>query len=774
MIKKITFILGIILTLVFPSGVYADNSSISLQMTIDKTCPTKTPNCITEGHLLLQNNSSHDLQNWQLGFNSVFPFLPPLNATLSNKEGDYYILSMPAQPNLIAGGQVQVDFKIQAAVTHITDLPQGFFVMATNLPKPMPLTASSQLTQRQLTNAFADNRKYLTEPIEGNPIVFEPAEQTIITPRPANIMVVRNLKFILTPQTSIAADPTAMTAAHFFVDNTYQALGFRLVIRPYTANNSSVGSLIVMTTQGADKNWGSEGYQLYVRPNIIFIRANTDAGFFYAIESLRQLFPPQIFAHAWQRNIVWAAPAVEITDYPRFAYRGLHLDVARHFFTVEEVKRLLDLMALNKLNMFHWHLADDEGWRIEIKQYPQLTQIGAYRGYGLPLQPTLGSGPDPYGGYYTQADVQEIVAYAKARHITIIPEIDTPGHARALVKSMQTPMGNPLEDPQDQSQYTSVQGYHDNVVSPCMPQTYTIMNNIMGELASLFPGPYIHIGGDEVPKGAWEKSPACLVFMANHGIATFPQLQNYYHSKIQEIAASHGKKVGGWEEMLAGGNWVKKDALIYIWNDPSDAKKIANEGYNVIQNPAPYLYFDLAYNDDSAEPGYYWAGYINEHAPYSLTPVTSDMSPAIKNRVLGVQGDLWSENLISQDRLDYMAFPKMAALAELAWTPAKKRQWYNFSDRLGKYYLPILDYYGVNYRLPLPGLHLTTNGIEANNIANGLTMRYTVNGSDPTPSSALYQGIIPSQDLNGIAISSFNADKDQPRSGRVMRVNSEK
>lgn len=510
LVTKLATLTAIMAGASLPFNVMAGADDVSVQVVIDKTCPTRTP-CTTEGHLVVKNNTQNVWNQWQLGFNSVFPFAPTgANIKLTHNLADYYILSDELQPVLNPGNSVTIPFTIAAPVTHETDIPQGFFVKSANLSQPIDLAVATSLPVRPLVNAFAANAQHLTQRIEGNPLIYQPADQVLITPRPASITVIRNLKFTLSPNTVIKADPAAMAAAQFFVENTKAALGYSLRLEPYqtsksTGSQTTGGNFIVLTTQDADKTVGPEGYTLLMQPQLAVIRATTAAGFFYGIESLRQLFPPQIFAHTVQTNVTWTAPAVNIKDYPRFSYRGVHLDVARHFYPPEQIKRLLDLMALNKLNVFHWHLADDEGWRIQINGYPQLTNIGAYRGYDLPLQPTLGSGAAPYGGYYTQQEVRDIVAYAAQRHIMIVPEIDTPGHARALIRSFDNfnkDGTNPLEDPQDQSQYTSIQGYHDNVVSPCVPGTYVVMRNIIQQVAELFPGPYIHVGGDEVPRGA--------------------------------------------------------------------------------------------------------------------------------------------------------------------------------------------------------------------------------------------------------------------------------
>jgi hexosaminidase len=440
-----------------------------------------------------------------------------------------------------------------------------------------------------------------------------------------------------------------------------------------------------------------------VNSQTITVRAATQTGFFYALQSLRQLLPTNIYAQKFQRKVFWNIPNVRVLDHPRFEYRGMHLDSARHFMPTAQVKRLIDLMAIHKLNYFQWHLTDDEAWRIEIKAYPQLTEKGAWRGFNpLPhddkfdLFPSFGSGRQSYGGYYTQDDIREIVKYAQERHITIIPEIDLPGHARAMIMSLP----QQLIDNSDHSDYTSIQGYKDNVLPACDTNTLSVIDNIMTEVAQLFPANYIHIGGDEVPHGAWEKSPACQKLGFEPLDPNYrDKVQNYFLKQVQMILSKKEKIMAGWEEIASAESTLETPLRVYIWNSSKTAqvyKKAQEKGYEIIQAPAENLYFDLSYNANPKEPGQYWAGYVDTFSAYSFTPVDQTKGQTTE-LIKGVQGQLWSEQISSLEKLDYFSFPKLAGLAELAWTPVDQRNWHNFYARMVVLHLPRLESYGVNY-----------------------------------------------------------------------------
>lgn len=761
--------------LLFISGAsIAATPSAQVTFTVDQNNPDNTYNA----HFTINNTTDRPLTHWKLWLNTSSFLTNSSDANVIHNDGDFFGIA-PNQSNetIPVGASVIVHVTGQNSVLKYSSAPSGYFLTSslsqidTN-PKIISVNATTQLPPSQDQNDYQNNFNQQNTSIEGNPTATNlTVEDTRIVPLPVKMQRLEG-DFRVNPTTVIAVpskNPEILKTAQFLVNSLTPALGYTLKIIQIDPDKKIIPNSIQLTLQQATPDLGNEGYLLSANPSNIIIRANNSAGLFYGVETLRQLLPSQIFASSKQ-NVDWLVPAVVITDYPRFEYRGLHLDVARHFFNADQVKRLLDLMALHKLNTFHWHLADDEGWRIQIKQYPQLTTIGAFRGFGMTLDPAFGSGANSYGGYYTQDQIRDIVNYANDRHITIIPEIEIPGHAHAMIKSLP----NDFVDPTDKSFYTSVQGYHDNVVSPCREETYTTLRYIIGEIAQLFPNSSISIGGDEVPKGAWSdwsQSKFCQAFIQRNQITVnSPQdLQNYFLKRVQDIIESNHKKMAGYDDISADPQLNANNASVYTWNYQNDNSNVINEanlGYNVVLMPAEFLYFDLAYNADAEEPGFNWAGYTDTFTPYSYSPITSAMSQYVVSKIKGVEGALWSENLISQDRLDYMAFPKVAALAELAWTPANRRNWTNFSERLGQMHLPRLDAYGVKYRLSLPGINIQTSKLQANIQFPGLALHYTMDGSVPNANSPLYQGPVP---LTGsVEISSFDT---YGHSSRVVNSN---
>ncbi len=434
----------------------------------------------------------------------------------------------------------------------------------------------------------------------------------------------------------------------------------------------------------ADDTLPAEAYRLRIEPDVITIGASREAGFFYGVVSLVQL--------AVISGSCLQLACVDIEDEPRFGYRGLMLDCARHFHSKETLLRLLDLMALYKLNGFHWHLTDDEGWRVEILAFPELTERGAWRGEGEVLEPQFGSGPGRYGGYYTQQDVREIVAYATARQIQVIPEIDIPGHSRAAIKCCP----ELLVEGADESTYCGAQMYDDNVLNPALPGTYRFLHQVLDEICGLFPGPWIHVGADEVPAGVWEGSPACQQFMAEHGYDSPHQLQGHLLHDLQAYLADRSRCLMGWEEVVHGDK-LDRSAIVNAWSGIDVGTELANVGYGVVACPAPFAYLDLAWNADPSEPGYYWAGTSDLASCYAYEPHTEGLTEEGAARLLGVQAVLWSELLDSREQLDYMLFPRLLAMAETAWTSQHGKDFDDFSARL-PLQLRMLQRLGVNYR----------------------------------------------------------------------------
>lgn len=761
--KKITAILLSAVFLFIFQQAYAGENNIEAAFAL-----IQNNNDTFDATVTVKNNTHEPIANWQLAFTFNRPILTIAEGTIVSQSGDFHIIAPTASPTLAADSSIVFHITGQTPIKHETDAFMGFFIITTDPISHQTKTLSVETLSPSLPawhpeqgkDEYTMNSKRNQTSIEGNPIQpAASAENSLIVPLPTKLERHPG-EFTLSAQTALyVASPQASEAVQFFSQSIATATGYHLQQRALTQTTPE--NAIIFLPDNNQHALGNEGYVLQVLPKHIIIRANTSAGYFYAVQSLRQLFPAKIFSHQFIKQ-TWSAPCVSIEDSPRFSYRGLHLDVARHFVPKDQILRLLDLMALHKLNNFHWHLSDDEGWRIEIKRYPTLTSIGGFRGYNLPIQPSLGSSAERYGGYYTQDDIREVVAYAKERHITIIPEFDMPGHARAMIVSLP----NELKDPTDQSTYTSVQGYHDNVLTPCIDSTFEVIDNIMTEVAQLFPGDTIHVGSDEVPQGAWMNSANCQAKFAGKSAA---EIKHEFMARVQTIVQSKNKKMAGWEEILEGGE-LDRSTLIYSWTGEDAGYNAAQQGYPVIMAPAQYLYFDLAYNDDPKEPGYYWAGFVDTFTAYSYAPIKASWPNSIAKQIRGIQGELWSENIDSQDRLDYLAFPKVAALAEIAWTTPTRRNWINFSERLGQFHLPRLDAYGVKYRISLPGINLSAiqrGVLEANIEFPGLTLRYSTDGKEPTAYSPVYM-----QTLNGsganVQMSAFDTTN---RSSRVANTN---
>ncbi|AXT71743.1 beta-N-acetylhexosaminidase [Vibrio sp. dhg] len=450
-----------------------------------------------------------------------------------------------------------------------------------------------------------------------------------------------------------------------------------------TASNNS--QVIFKSNPTLDKG----AYRLKVTEESIKIEAGSKSGFTHASATLLQLIRSNGEDNSME------VVCCSIKDRPRFKYRGMMLDCARHFHSVEQVKRLINQLAHYKFNTFHWHLTDDEGWRIEIKSLPELTNIGAWRGLDESIEPQYTHLSQRYGGFYTQEEIKEVVAYAAQRSITVIPEIDVPGHCRAAIKSLP----HMLVEAEDTTEYRSIQHYNDNVINPALPGSYEFIDKVLEEVAALFPAPYIHIGADEVPHGVWSQSPACQALMEQQGYSDYKELQGHFLRHAEDKLRGLGKRMLGWEEAQHG-NKVSKDTVIYSWLSEEAALNCARQGFDVVLQPAQTTYLDMTQDYAPEEPGVDWANPIPLETAYSYEPLAqvADDDP-VRKRIRGIQAALWCEIINNQPRMDYMIFPRLTALAEACWTDKQHRNWTDYLSRL-KGHLPLLDLQGVNYRQP--------------------------------------------------------------------------
>ncbi|ANQ22523.1 beta-hexosaminidase [Vibrio natriegens] len=450
-----------------------------------------------------------------------------------------------------------------------------------------------------------------------------------------------------------------------------------------TASNNS--QIIFKSNPTLDKG----AYRLKVTEESIKIESGSKSGFTHASATLLQLIRRNGEDNSME------VVCCSIKDRPRFKYRGMMLDCARHFHSVEQVKRLINQLAHYKFNTFHWHLTDDEGWRIEIKSLPGLTNIGARRGLDESIEPQYTHLSQRYGGFYTQEEIKEVVAYAAQRSITVIPEIDVPGHCRAAIKSLP----HMLVEAEDTTEYRSIQHYNDNVINPALPGSYEFIDKVLEEVAALFPAPYIHIGADEVPHGVWSQSPACQALMEQQGYSDYKELQGHFLRHAEDKLRGLGKRMLGWEEAQHG-NKVSKDTVIYSWLCEEAALNCARQGFDVVLQPAQTTYLDMTQDYAPEEPGVDWANPIPLETAYSYEPLAqvADDDP-VRKRIRGIQAALWCEIINNQPRMDYMIFPRLTALAEACWTDKQHRNWTDYLSRL-KGHLPLLDLQGVNYRQP--------------------------------------------------------------------------
>ncbi len=439
-----------------------------------------------------------------------------------------------------------------------------------------------------------------------------------------------------------------------------------------------------------------EGYRLETSAAGVRIEASSDAGVFYAFQTLRQLLPAGIDpATPARTDADWQLPLVTIEDAPRFAYRGLHLDVGRHFFDVAFVKTMLDTMSSLKFNRFHWHLTEDQGWRVQIDAFPLLTEIGAWRNETvLPgqLDPYRGDGKR-YGGFYTKDEIREVVAYARERHIEVIPEIEMPGHATAALAAY------PEFGCTDQAPSVSTTwGVHDTIFCP-KEATFSFLTTVLDEVIELFPSTLIHIGADEVPKRQWKESAEAQAVMRREGLADEDELQSYFIRRIEQHLNKRGRRLIGWDEILEGG--LAPDATVMSWRTPQSAIAATKLGHDVIRTPNEYAYFDFYQGDHEQEPlAMDWAQRdITLETVYSFEPIPSDLNSAEAAHILGAQANLWTEYIATPEHAEYMLYPRALALAEVVWSAAERRDWDNFVSRLPEA-LSRLEASDVDFRWP--------------------------------------------------------------------------
>ncbi len=519
--------------------------------------------------------------------------------------------------------------------------------------------------------------------------LFSQSNTVSIIPEPVSVKL-SNGVFTLPKNVIIEAgsQPQLQQTIAFLKQRLSTATGSTVSVTS-PATSPTVSLVLNRTTDAAI---GEEGYRLSVTPKKITISANEAAGIFYGVQSLIQLFPPAIESSTPVADTKWEAPTVEIMDYPRFGWRGLMFDVSRHFFTKEEVKQFIDQMVRYKFNVLHWHLADDEGWRIQIKAFPKLTEVGAWNvkkvGYFGTFAAPAADEPRNYGGFYTQDDIKEVVQYAKDRFVNVLPEIDVPGHSLAAVVSYPelscTPEASTYkvrsgEEIMDWSKGAPPIALVDNTLCPANEKVYDFLDKVLSEVAPLFPFEYIHMGGDECPKNYWEKTPAIKQLMQKEGLKTMEEVQSYFTKRLEKIVESKGKKFIGWDEILEGG--LAPSAAVMSWRGMKGGIEAAKMGHEVVMSPTDFAYIDYMQGDAIIEPRVYATLRLSK--AYQFEPVPDGVDPKF---IKGGQANLWTEQIYNMRHQQYMTWPRGWAIAESVWSPKEKKNWDNFFSRVENHF----------------------------------------------------------------------------------------
>jgi hexosaminidase len=508
-----------------------------------------------------------------------------------------------------------------------------------------------------------------------------------LMPRPAHLEW-RAGNWMLQRTARLVAGGAAAQEANHLAEALSGPLGWRM---PVVGGPPRDGDL-EMVLSAATAELGAEGYRLSVTPHRVVLRAAAEAGLFYGGVTFRQLLPPEVFGTNRPARPAggWNVPCVEIEDSPRFPWRGLLLDPARHFLPPEFIKKLVDVMALHKLNSLQLHLTDDQGWRLEIQKYPRLTQFGSVRKESPKKGDPIHGDGTVYGPFfYTQEQVRELVAYAQARHVTLVPEIEIPGHFLAAVASYPelSCRGQPHE-------VRTRWGVEPDILCPGNDDAVAFAKDVLAEVCELFPSRFIHIGGDEAPRDRWKLCSKCQARLKAEGLKNEAQLQTWLNHRLEEFLASKGRRLIGWDETLEGG--LTPGAAVMSWRGTAGGVAAAKAGHDVVMSPTTHCYFDYAQAKGPAEPESL-GGFLPLPVVHAFEPMPAELPESMRPHILGVQGNIWGEFIWTPQDVEYFTFPRAAALAEVAWSPAKDRDFADFSRRLERH-LKRLDQLQVNYR----------------------------------------------------------------------------
>lgn len=600
------------------------------------------------------------------------------------------------------------------------------------------------------------------------------AQKISIIPEPVSVKP-SNGTFKL-PQNITLDAPSGKEAdqtVSFLTDRLTKPTGYKIT------RNSSNPTIKLSLNSSADATLGKEGYKLSVTPSNIVITANQPAGLYYGAQSLVQLFPAEIEGSSKSENVNWEAPAVEVTDYPRFGWRGLMFDVSRHFFTKNEVFHFIDDMARYKYNLLHLHLTDDEGWRIEIKSLPKLTSVGAWNvkkvGYFGEMIPPAANEPRDYGGFYTQEDIKEIVKYASDRFVNILPEIDVPGHSLAAIAAYPELSCTPGADKYVVRSGEKIMDWHskgftalvDNTLCPANENVYAFLDKIVTEVAELFPFEYMHLGGDECAKNFWEKSDAVKALMKKENLKDMHAVQSYFTKRLAKIVESKGKKFMGWDEILEGE--MAKNAAVMSWRGMKGGIDAAKMGHEVVMSPTTFAYIDYMQGDGAIESRVYATLRLNK--AYEFDPLPPGVDPKF---IKGGQANLWTEQIFNYRYLQYMVWPRGFAIAESVWSPKEKKNWKSFSAKVEDHF----KRYDVAGKRYAPSMY--EPDIKVANAANkkmmvslvpeidGLDLHYSFDNSFPDKFYPVYKEPVEIPiDASQLKIASY---KDGKQVGRYMVI----
>lgn len=563
-----------------------------------------------------------------------------------------------------------------------------------------------------------------------------------IIPKPVHVVIGQGT-FVLSPATRIVIDPKdehQKDVATYLVGQLERATGYRVKI---VEGSLPPQVLVISFGSTDDEELGEEGYSIDVGREQVSLRAKARAGFFYAVQTFLQLLPPQAFSARAVEHVKWTLPCVSIKDYPRFRWRGMHLDVSRHFFPAEFIKTYIDMLARHKMNVFHWHLTDDQGWRVEIKKYPKLAEVAAWR---VDREHQEWNTRDPqregemptYGGFYTQAEIKDIVRYAAERNITIVPEIEMPAHTTALLAAypQYSCTGGPFTVPPG-----GVWPITD-IFCAGNDSTFSFLEDVLTEVMELFPGTFIHIGGDEADKKEWKVCQKCQGRIRNENLKDEAELQSYFVKRIEKFLNSHNRRLIGWDEILEGG--LAPNAAVMSWRGTEGGIDAARQGHDVVMTPGSHCYFNSYQGREELEP-VAGGGYLPLKKVYEYEPVPAELTLQEATHILGAQGCLWTEYVLTPNHAQYMTLPRMAALAEVVWSPSEARDWSDFTKRIehqmNRYeaagYTYAKSAYNVSISTSVDSVKKQLNVALACEVSDPV-IHYRLDGKDPTTSSPRY------------------------------------